>query len=373
MKKLIAPVVALALAIAVVSCGGSGSPKVFSSTARSVQNMQRFSFLSMGNSGLGFPAFWGGEGAGTSGGTTGSGTGGGSGGPSSIGGFVRNFGGPSGTGPMMRRHALGEGTSGSTGGVTGDTTGGETSTGGTTTGGTDGGGGGTGGDYFYYDEWLQLWVQTEWTETTFTSNFYLDQAKTSPAGHITSTFVTNWEVYPQSYTSEYEFTAGTMAGAHGTYNCTQTNEFEGSMTYADQYSDGSHDSGSSNWDATGSTWQSRWDGANKTGWYQDSGSWSFDGSGTYSCSNSDGWSSTWHYNADWSGSAHFEGPDPKLPADLTWTPTGHYRITYADGTSEEWNWDDLWEREGGKGTTGTTGLGGFLAVPKAVAAKPVKS
>src|SRR4051812_1380843 len=49
MKKLLATVVAVATAIAIISCGGAGAPVNLSPTARAVQNMQRFSFLSMGN------------------------------------------------------------------------------------------------------------------------------------------------------------------------------------------------------------------------------------------------------------------------------------------------------------------------------------
>ncbi|HWA83100.1 MAG TPA: hypothetical protein VG820_06705, partial [Fimbriimonadaceae bacterium] len=210
----------------------------------------------------------------------------------------------------------------------------------------------------YYDDWLKLWVDTQWTDTTFVSDFYLDQGKTQPAGHITSTFTNNWNTYPQVYTSDYAFTAGSLAGAHGSYNCTQSSEFEGAMVYTNVYADTAHDQGSANWTAAGSSWQSRWDGPGGSSWYQDSGAWSSDGSGTYACSSSNGWSSTWHYNADGSGSAHFEGPDPKLPADMVWTSSGHFTITYADGTTEEWNWDDIWS-DGGSGTTGsgTTGSG----------------
>jgi hypothetical protein len=331
MKKLLLFLVSLAVLVALISCGGTGSSPL-SETGRSVQLIQRFSFLSMCNSGIGFMGFGGGAGAGTTGSNTGGSSGGG---VSSIGGYIRNFSGPSGPRALVS-HPLGEGTSGGTNG------------------GTEGGGGGTSGQYFYYDEWLQLWVDTEWSENTFNSLFYEDEAKTLPAGHITSDFEGSWETFPQTYTSDYVFTAGSMAGASGTYVCTQVDEFNGSMTYSDTYKDGSHDQGSSEWSAVGSTWQWRWDGAQGE-WYQDSGEWNADGTGTYTCSNSEGWSSIWHYNADWSGSAHFEGPDPLLPADMTWTADGHYRIVYANGTVEEWSWGDIW---GGEGETNTTGVGG---------------
>lgn len=369
MKKLICLVLCIAAAVAIISCGGDGATKSFSRAALSVQNMQRFSFLSMANSGLGFIGF------NSGGGTTGSGTGGtsgggigGGGGYSSIGGFVRNFGGPNGVGPSMPHRTLIAGTTGTTGNGTTTTTGGDTSstTGGdtaSTTGGTDGGGGGTGGEYFYYDEWLMLWVNTQWTETSFSSTFFVDQAKTQPAGFVTSTFAGNWNVFPQTYTSDYAFTAGTLVGSHGTYHSSQTSEFDGSMTYNNTYSDTSHDQGSSTWSATGSSWQSRWDGTNG-GWYEDSGSFNANGTGTYTCSSSEGWSSTWHYNADGSGNAHFEGPDPMLPADMTWTAAGVFHIVFADGTSETWTWSDLWEGNG-EGTSGSTG--GPVGAPRPTA------
>jgi hypothetical protein len=354
MKKLIGLLICVAALVALISCGGDGGPKVFSRAAMSVQDMQRYSLLSMANSGLGFIGF---GGAGTTGGSTGMTTGGigggvGPGGYSSIGGFLRNFGGPNGSGPAMVRRALGAGT---TTGITTGGTGGTTTTGGDTSGGTTGGGGGTGGQYFYFDEWLQLWVDTQWSDTTFTSSFYLDEAKAQPAGHATSTFSGDWTVFPQAYTSEYAFTAGSLAGSHGTYNSTQTSEFDGSMVYNNTYSDTSHDQGSASWSVTGSTWQSTWNSAGDKGWYRDSGDWNADGSGTYSCSASTGWSSVWHYHSNGSGSAHFEGPDPKLPADLTWTAAGEFKIVFADGSSETWNWSDLWDNNG-EGTSGSNGL-----------------
>lgn len=373
MKKLIAGITGFAIAIAAISCGGDGNSNTFSSTARSVQNQQRFSILSMANSGIGFNGLAGASGSG--GGTTGGGgtAGGGLGGfkfrgLSSIGGFVRHFGGPLGIGPLMAARARltgGTGTTGTTGTSGGDS------------GSTTGGSGGSSGENFYFDDWLQLWVDTHWTSTAFTSLFFVDESKTQPAGHATMTFASNWDVFPQTYSSDYAFTAGTLTGAHGTYDCTQTSLFDGSMVYSNTYSDNSKDQGSANWSVTGSSWQSEWDGPPGTGWFKDIGVWNVDGSGTYSCSSSDGWASTWHYNADGSGSAHFEGPDPKLPAELVWTATGHYKITYADGTTEEWTWDEIWADGGGEGTTGS-GCGIIVAptaaaTPAPPAAKPVDS
>ncbi|HVL38108.1 MAG TPA: hypothetical protein VM328_01835 [Fimbriimonadaceae bacterium] len=258
-------------------------------------------------------------GGGTGGGTTG---GGGYGYPF-MGAFVRSMGG------------------GSSGATTGE---------GGTTGSTSSGGGGGGFSDFYYDQWLELWVEIESTDTSFTCLFYRDQAKTQPAGHSTSTFTDDWQTYPQTYTSSYSFTAGTIAGAHGEYQCVQLSESEGSMTYNNSYPDGSSDEGQSSWSEQGANWSSQW---SRPGgwWYQDEGNWAADGSGTYENSDSDGWSASWIYNADWSGSALLQGPDPKLPATMTWTSQGRYRIVYADGSEERWTWEDFW----GDGSVGTTG------------------
>jgi hypothetical protein len=332
------------IGLLLISCGGSGGggTNSFSATTRSVQGIQMTSALSMAKSGIAMaPFFFGGfgGGSGTTGSSTGGGGGAGGGGITSIGFFFRDFGGPSGFGSMMSHRMRGA----------------------TRDGGTTGSGGGDGGsDDFYFDEWLQLWAEVQWTDNTFAIHFYQDEAKTLPAGHTTSTFTGSLDAFPQTYSYDYEFTAGTWAGSHGSYICSSTSETVGSMIYENAYSDGSHDEGHSDWDESASSWHSRWDGPNSQGWFEDSGTWNLDGSGIYTCSDFDGWASTWSYNADWSGSAHFTGPDPKLPADMTWTADGHYKITYADGSKEEWSWSDLWDSEEG-GTTGTAGFAPNLA------------
>jgi hypothetical protein len=334
-RPLICLLSAFVGAVVLISCGGGGVRTALSQTSREVQKMQWQSLLSMSNSGLQLPFFFGG-GGGTSG-TTGGGGGAGFSFPS-MGGFIRHFGGGGGFAARVIEGTRGGGTSG-------------------TTGGTNGGGGGE--PQFYFDEWLQLWVDVSFTETTFTCLFYQDEAKTQPAGFSSSTFTGDWNTYPQSYTSNYSYTAGTFAGAHGTYECTQESEFVGHMNYENTYSDSATDEGQSSWNETESTWSSEWHSANNASWYLDSGTWRADGTMDYQCSNSEGWSTTWHYNADWSGSAHFEGPNPLLPADMTWTSSGHYRIVYANGLVEEWDWDDIW---GSGGTSGSTSAGGTVTV-----------
>lgn len=330
--KLPLHLIVAAAAVTLISCGGgsgSGSAPI-SATGRAVQEVQRLSIMSMSKSGIELAPFMThGFGSG-GGGTTGSG---GFGGVSPIGFFFRHF---------------GDGSTPGGGGTTGGTSG--TTTTGTT---------GTDSDS-YYDGYLGLWVTTEWSDTSSTTIFTLDEAGTIPAGHVTSTYTADLGTYPQSFTNEYEFTAGPLAGSSGTYNCTQTTETDGSMVYENTFADGSSDSGESHWDADDSTWESRWEGPGGTPWFEDSGTWTAAGSGAYTCENSEGWSSTWTYNADWSGSATFTGPNPLLPATMTWTSQGRYHITYADGSSESWDWDDFWGDVDGGGTTGVgaTGSGG---------------
>lgn len=333
--KLPVPILVAATALALISCGGGGGgSKPLSQTGRAVQEVQRLSIMSMSKSGIALaPFMMHGFGGGTSGGTTGSG--GGYGGVSNIGFFFRHFGGSS-----------SGGTTGSGGGFAGDTTGGTGGTSGTT--GTNGGN----GSNFYFDEWLGLWVDVAWSENSSTTTFTLDQEKTLPAGQVTSTYTGDFGSYPQTYSNEYEFTAGPLAGSYGTYNCTQTTETHGSMAYENTYDDGSTDSGESSWTDQTSSFESRWDGADQN-WFEDSGTWNADNSGTYTCSTSEGWASNWTYNADWSGSATFNGPDPLLPATMTWTSEGRYTVTYADGSSESWDWEDFWGDVGEGGTTGS--------------------
>lgn len=334
--KLPVPIIVAAAALALISCGGSGGGGTaqLSETGRAVQNVQRLSIMSMSKGGIALaPFMMHGFGGGSTGGTTGSG---GYGGVSSVGFFFRHFG-------------SNTGGSGTSGGSSGGTSGGSTGTNGTT--GTNGGN----GSNFYFDQWLGLWVDVEWTENSSTTTFTIDEEKTQPAGHVTSTYSGNFGTYPQTYTNEYEFTAGQLAGSQGTYNSTQTSETHGSMSYQNQYADGSSDSGESSWTDQTSTFESRWEGPGGTPWFEDSGTWNADNSGTYTCSTSEGWSSTWTYNSDWSGSATFTGPDPLLPATMTWTSQGRYTVTYADGSTESWDWEDFW---GGVGEGGTTGSGG---------------
>ena len=68
---------------------------------------------------------------------------------------------------------------------------------------------------FYFDYYLGLWVQIDDSGNNSNYLLYEDEAKTKPAGHITTVNPTDWETYPQVYSSSYAFTSGYLAGSHG--------------------------------------------------------------------------------------------------------------------------------------------------------------
>lgn len=204
----------------------------------------------------------------------------------------------------------------------------------------DSGGGGTGwgGEPgFYFDEWLGLWVDVQITETRVAFLLYEDEAKTRPAGSIVSTFPADPDVYPQTYASTYEILSGMMRGSHGAYEVRLDTEASGSMTYENTYPGFGHDRGSAQWDASGSTWSSRYE--EESGfWSSDSGTFLADGSGSMLSENAWGYRLSFTYHADGSGAGRIEGPDPGLPATITWDAEGNGRIVWADGTVETFNW-----------------------------------
>jgi|GEM_PF-873747 len=185
--------------------------------------------------------------------------------------------------------------------------------------------GGSGGDEpppwnsFYYDEYLGLWVQVDFTEGSFSFLLYEDEAKTQPAGHMTSTWPTDWTTYPQTIESSYEFRAGFLAGSSGSYVVTMTNDSTGTMTYTNIGNDGSSSSGTSTWAAGGSNWQN--EATLRDGkWFKDRGAFQADGSGQTQSENSLGYKWTMNWSANGSGSGRIEGPDPGLPASLVCSP-----------------------------------------------------
>jgi hypothetical protein len=184
---------------------------------------------------------------------------------------------------------------------------------------------------FYYDEFLGLWVDIKDTATQSTYTLYVDEAKTQPAGSIVVTLPSG-NTYPQVYSSTYNFTAGVMAGSHGSYQTTVNQDGSGNSSYDDTYTDGSKDSGTSTWTAKGDfSWSNQTTdstGAQTTS----SGSFHADGSGTTHATTSDGYVIDYTYNADGSGHGKIAGPAAGLPATVTWDVYGDTTITYADGT-----------------------------------------
>ncbi|MCW3097325.1 MAG: hypothetical protein JWL77_2943 [Chthonomonadaceae bacterium] len=213
---------------------------------------------------------------------------------------------------------------------------------------------------FYFDDYLGLWVEIQDTATSSAFLLYLDEAKTQPAGSFQTTFSAS-DAFPQTYESHYTITAGALQGTHGDYMTVQNADNSGSSTYNDTYLDGWSDQGKSLWNADGSsTWSSRNDGPNHA-FYSYQGSFKADGSGTNHTESSDSYVTDYLYNADGSGSGRIQGPDPGLPATITWDIYGNTTIHYADGSIE---YDPGWGFYGGalvavSGTaTGTGSSGG---------------
>jgi len=215
------------------------------------------------------------------------------------------------------------------------------------------------GSDFYYDSWLELWVQIEETDNTYTLSLFVDEEKTQPAGKIVSSWPTDWENYPMTASDTYEITAGTMAGYHG-YSLTEwTSESVGSYSYENFGPTGVHDKGAGTWSEGATSWTSLFeDGAGF--WQTSSGEWGEDGEGTTTAEDSNGYKSTINYHADGSGDGLIEGPDEGLPATIVWDTEGNVTITWADGSKTHYNWGwcvtgSFGEGESGGGETGGSG------------------
>ena len=221
------------------------------------------------------------------------------------------------------------------------------------------------GDYnnFYYDYYLELWVEFIETTTQSRTNYYLDQQKTQSAGYSINTHPENWEVFPQTYTYDYQFTAGTLKGSHGTSKTTTNADYSGETSYENVYADGWKDTGKSSWFPNGaSTWFSRTDMSDGQ-WIESTGSFQPDGTGGTRTKLSGGFEANYIYNADGSGHGKITGPDPLLPVTITWNACGDTQIQYADGTVEEQEgWCHNIYYPYGNGTT-TGGTGGGIVTP----------
>lgn len=206
---------------------------------------------------------------------------------------------------------------------------------------------------FYFDEWLGLWVQVQSEGSSILHLLYEDEGKTKPAGRFESTMPSDPDSHPQTYLSRYEITAGRLAGTRGEYVTTLQSETAGSMRYEHHEPDGAASIGQSSWDEHSYTWENRYQSADGF-WSKDEGTFRYDGSGTTVSENSIGCCSRYAYYADGSGEGRIEGPDPGLPAAITWTSDGKYTIRWADGTVEEFNLWDTWI-EDGDGADGSPG------------------
>ena len=201
--------------------------------------------------------------------------------------------------------------------------------------------GGGGGDEFplpppsfYFDEYLQLWVQNEYSKTEFRSAFFEDEAKTKPAGNLVSTQPADWNTFPQTYSSRYEFTAGYEAGAHGFYEDTINADYSGTSRYENVSPQYGTSRGRSTRTAAGDFSYSDHT-ESPDGFTTDSvGTFRHDGSGGTRTSSSDGYATDYTFNADGSGRGTIRGSLPGLPAVITWDPRGNTTIRYADGTIE---------------------------------------
>jgi len=340
MRKLLLVLFALYV---VVGCGGGGSTGTGAGpsarTRQSVKEGVAHSLMGVAQAGIG---------GGVVSGSTG-GTGGGIGFPM-IGSFLYQFlpsaGGPPPTPAMARGHRANpmEIAPSDTGG----------------SGGTNGGGGEP-GPSFYYDEYLGLWVDMTSTESSYTVALYEDEAKTSPAGSFQSTFPSGWDSYPYSLTSTFSITAGNLAGAHGQYSMVIESEEKGHSTFESVWPKIGSDTGETSWDGGSSDW--KYESHVGPLWWKGAGGFSSDGSGSSSFSDSAGYAATYVYRSNGSGSGRITGPDPGLPATITWTSSGHVKIVYADGSVEEWDPSDYYGTGSSGGEEGTTGGTGGSTPP----------
>ena len=357
----------VSIGAALIGCGGGGSSasssKPTTVTRSSVAAGHRHILLSLAGAGVqtavqavGMNGYGGGVGT-TGSGTSGGGTGGGTstgfagGGMPLIGAYVRNSivvpttGHPLKPSRMPMTIAVGptDGEPGS--GSTGGSTGGDVTTSG-----------------IYFDEFLGLWVENTQVSPNESKSFlYLDQAKSSPAGFFDTIYPSTWETFPIVYHSTYQITSGNFAGSHGTYDFTISSPTTGISTYDSSWAGQGTSKGSSSWSPASYTWENRFDNADGS-WYHDAGTFYANGSGNSLTENSAGYKWTYHFNADGSGSGTIAGPDAGLPAAIVWDGQGHIRVTYADGTVDEWNFFDVVSSGGttgsGSGTSGTTGGNG---------------
>jgi hypothetical protein len=202
---------------------------------------------------------------------------------------------------------------------------------------------------FYFDYYLGLWVEIADSPGSSTYTLYEDEAKTKPAGTIATVWPTDWEQYPQVFKSTYTFTAGYLAGSHGSSENVTNVDGSGRATYEDVYTDGWKHRGSSSWSGRGDySYQSRTE-TSSAQWTESRGSFRSDGRGGARYATSDGYTADYVYAADGSGHGTITGPDPGLPVTISWDAYGNTTIRYADGTIERMPGWGMWGYGGGGG------------------------
>ncbi|MFY8052836.1 MAG: hypothetical protein ACOVP2_09485, partial [Armatimonadaceae bacterium] len=134
--------------------------------------------------------------------------------------------------------------------------------------------------YFYYDEWLQLWVDVKMTPELYRQDMYIDEAKSEPAGFAESVMPTDWTIFPIVFSHRYRFDKGPLAVASGEY----ITESEADGTYRSNYesrsSDGTVDKGFSTYVATGDYTYSSSTTLASGEWSKYTGTYRMDGSGS---------------------------------------------------------------------------------------------
>lgn len=228
----------------------------------------------------------------------------------------------------------------------------------------DDGSGGAGGGGFYFDDWLGLWVQTEWSDSGVKSDLFEDADRARPAGFFRSEYPLPDSEYPIRWESRYEVTAGAFAGSEGEYLGETASAESGSMRYDGTW-DGARSYGISSWDSEGSRWENRSNLKDGT-WSKDEGSFRSDGSGQTLSETSLGYRIRFTWLSTGGGTGEISGPDPGLPAQIRWGADGQGTITYADGTVEPFSWwvtvtDDP---VGGGGSSGGSSGSGSPPRPK---------
>jgi hypothetical protein len=216
--------------------------------------------------------------------------------------------------------------------------------------------------YFYYDEWLQLWVDVKMTPEMYRQDMYIDEAKTQPAGFVESIMPTDWTVFPVVFSNRYRFEKGPFAVSWGDYITESEADGTFRSTFESTSADGTVDKGASNYTPGGDCSYTSTTTLRSGEWSRYSGTYRFDGSGTSVVETSDGYKSTFTFNPDGSGKARIEGSDPLLPAIITWDADGNVEIRYADGSVEKynrWSWfgGGSTDEGSGGGSGSTTGTG----------------